>query len=57
MSDIRERVAHALGWTIEQTMSFSYQALRELVRPVDGNLASELTRLIQTGQYIVGRSR
>ena len=38
----------------EDCQSFSLQALRDLVRPIDVKLANEITNLIQTGQYIIG---
>lgn len=52
---LHERIAEALGWTVSQTHSFSYQALRAMLRVDHPKLAHELTVLIQTGQYIIGR--
>lgn len=49
---LHERIASALGWTVEQTQSFSLQALRDLVRPVSPKLAAEISEQIQTGAYI-----
>lgn len=54
MSDLHERVAKALGWSVRDAQSLSMQALRELVRPVDANLARELDHLIRSGAYIRG---
>lgn len=49
---MHERIAKALGWTVEQTHGFSLAALRDLVRPVDPALADEISRQIQSGSYI-----
>ena len=54
MSDLHERVAKALGWSVKDARSMSMQALRELVRPVDPSLARELDYMIQSGAYIRG---
>jgi len=40
---LRERIATALGWTVEQVQSFSLPALRDVVRPVSPKLASAVT--------------
>jgi hypothetical protein len=50
--NLHDGIAQALGWTVEQTNSFSYQALRDLVRPVSPKLAHELTQAIQNGSVI-----
>jgi hypothetical protein len=47
---MHERIAEALGWTVEQARSFSLPALREIVRPVSMKLALEITLQIQGGQ-------
>jgi len=44
-----ERIAKALGWTVEQVRSFSLPALRDVVRPVSVKLAHEITLQIQSG--------
>lgn len=49
---LKERIAQALGWTVEQTNTFSLHALRDLVRPVSPKLAHELSEAIQSGSYI-----
>lgn len=54
---LHERIAQALGWTVADTQSFSFQSLRELVRPVSPKLAAELDHQIQSGSYIVGPRR
>jgi hypothetical protein len=46
---LHERIAEALGWTVEQTRSLSLPSLRELVRPVSMKLAYEITLQIQGG--------
>ena len=46
---LHERIAKALGWTVEEARSFSLPALRELVRPVSMKLALEITLQIQGG--------
>ena len=54
---IHARAAKALGWTIEETQSMSFQSLREVVRKHDPALANEITRQIQSGEYIKGERR
>lgn len=54
MSDLHERAAKALGWSVKDTQSLSMQGLRELVRPVDPDLAREMDYMIQSGAYIRG---
>lgn len=49
---LRARIAAALGWPERDTYQFSFQALRDLVRPVSAKLAHELTVAIQSGSYI-----
>lgn len=51
-TDLRNRVAAALGWNPDHARSFSFPALRELVRPVSPELAKELDTVIRTGSYI-----
>jgi hypothetical protein len=52
--DLHTRIAHALGWSLSEVRSMSFQSLRELVRVEHPKLAAELTEQIRTGQYIVG---
>lgn len=54
MSDLHERAARALGWTVRDTQSLSMQSLRDLVRPADPDLAREMDYMIQSGAYIHG---
>jgi len=50
---LHERIAEALGWSVKDTQGFSFQTLRDLVRPVNPKLAYELTEAIRTGSYLV----
>jgi hypothetical protein len=54
VSDLHERAAKALGWSVRDAQSLSMQGLRELVRPVDPALAREMDYMIQSGAYIRG---
>ena len=49
---LHERIAQALGWSLEEAQSFSFQQLRELVRTVSPKLAHEISEAIRTGHYI-----
>lgn len=49
---IHARIAEALGWTEKDVKSFSFQSLRELVRPVNPKLAAEMDEAIRSGSYI-----
>lgn len=49
---MHERIAKALGWTIEETKSVSLASLRELVRPLDPKLAEDISEMIQLGWHI-----
>jgi hypothetical protein len=49
VSDLHERVAKELGWSVRDAQSLSMQSLRDLVRPVDPDLARELDYVIQSG--------
>ena len=49
---IRERIAKVLGWSIEDTRSFSLAALRDFVRPKDMQLAEDISGIIQRGEHI-----
>jgi hypothetical protein len=50
---LHERIAEALGWTVEEAQSFSLQSLRELVRPVSPSLADDLSQRIGSGTLVV----
>lgn len=50
--NLHQRIADALGWTLEQTQSLSFHTLRELVRPVSAKLADEITQAIRSGAYV-----
>ena len=49
--DLHARVAKALNWPIEDAQAFSLQALRDLLRLVNPELAAEV------GQAIAGALR
>jgi hypothetical protein len=49
---LHERIAQALGWTVEQAQSFSLPALRDLVRPISPKLAAEISETISSGRHI-----
>jgi hypothetical protein len=51
---LHDKIAKVLGWTVADTKSMSLASLRELVRPVDLNLANELSDVIQNGGHIKG---
>lgn len=51
---IYERAAKVLGWTVEDTRSFSPAMLREIVCGKDPELVSDISRVIQSGNYISG---
>lgn len=49
---LHERIALALEWPVENTRCFSLAALRDLVRPVDPQLANEISLTLQSGRHI-----
>lgn len=51
--NLHERIAAALGWPLRDVQSMSLASLRELVRPVSGKLADELTQRIRSGEVIL----
>ena len=51
---LHERIAAALGWSVQETQGFSLQALRDLVRSVDPKLAEEISDLVARGGHISG---
>lgn len=48
---LHTRIAAALGWTEADAKSMPLQALRELVRPVDGALAEEISRVVNADAH------
>lgn len=54
MSDLHDRIAKAIGWSMKDVQSLSMQSLRDLVRPVDPDLAREMDYAIQSGAYVHG---
>jgi hypothetical protein len=50
---LHERLAKALGWTVEQAQELSLRSLRELVRPVDLALADVITEVLQDGEFVI----
>lgn len=50
--DLHERIAKCLGWTVEQTKSFSLAALREWIRAKDLDLYLEIGDVIAQGLHI-----
>jgi hypothetical protein len=53
--DLHERIAAVLGWSVQDTQSFSMHSLRELVRPLDPRLAQEISDSIEGGHHILQR--
>jgi hypothetical protein len=49
---LRERIAEALGWSIDDTKRFSFQMLREIVRH-HSKLAHEIDLAIRGGEYLL----
>lgn len=49
---LHSRIAEALGWTVQETQQFSFQSLREIVRPVSPKLVHELDERIRSGRHI-----
>ena len=54
VSDLHDRIAKTLGWSTRDVQSLSMQSLRDLVRPIDPDLAREMDLVIQSGAYIIG---
>jgi hypothetical protein len=47
MESLHERIARALGWTVEETQGFSLLSLRDLVGPISPKLAHEITLALE----------
>lgn len=43
MKTLHEKIADRLKWKVDEVASFSLAALRDLVKPLDSNLASEVS--------------
>jgi hypothetical protein len=52
VSELHDRIAKILGWRPVDVQSLSMQSLRDLVRPVDPQLAQEISYAIQSGAYV-----
>lgn len=55
MEALREQIAQALGWSVEQTNGFSLAMLREMVREKHPELAKEIATVIRNGEHIFVR--
>ena len=53
---LHERIAAALGWTVEDTRSLGLHSLREVVRPISAKLTAEIEHSIRYGSYILGET-
>jgi len=51
--NLHQRIAETLGWPLKETLAFSLQSLRELVKPVSPKLASEITKVIHSESYVI----
>lgn len=54
VTDIHERAAELLGWTVAECRSFSLAMLRDVVRGRDQRLADDISAVIDGGQHIMG---
>jgi len=52
--ELRQRIADALGWTVEDTEKFSLAALRDFLPERKWKLKHELNLIIQSGSHIIG---
>ncbi len=53
---LRERIAHVLGWTVEDTKSFSLNQLRAWIRGKDPELEADLDDLQREGRHLLIKS-
>jgi hypothetical protein len=51
-SELRERIAWNLGWSVRETEGFSLLALRDIV--TDSKLKREISKIVEKGAYIRG---
>lgn len=51
--NLHERISICLGWTVDETKTFSLSTLRELVHPISPKLAYEITLVMRdpVGDY------
>ena len=54
---LHQKIAIALNWPIEKVTTLSFHSLRELVRPIDKELADRITAQIQSGAHIIGKPK
>lgn len=52
--ELRQRVADALGWTVEDTEKFSIIALRDFLPASKHKLKHELDLILRSGSHIIG---
>lgn len=51
--NLSERIAEALGWSLQDVHSFSLPTMREMVRQVNPSLAHEITQTIRrSSEYV-----
>lgn len=49
---LQERAAAALKWSLHDVQSMSLQSIRDLVRPIDPELAADISASISSGGYV-----
>jgi hypothetical protein len=57
MSSLHDRIARVLGWSPTDVRSLSLQSLRDLVRPINPNLARELDLVLSRPDRLTAVSR
>jgi hypothetical protein len=55
LENLRPAIAKALGWTVEDTRTFSISALRDILPETERKLKYELTIILQSGFHIYER--
>lgn len=55
--DLHKRIARCLGWTVDETRSFSLAALREWIHLKDPALCDEISQVIQQGLHLTKPTR